>query len=222
MRILRCAKFFLFPYFNIFLSNNNNILLYCYCFSIIFCSFAIYETDNCMKTIRIVSTVLFYLTRVLSIGYILIFLYCLFIFSFNALLDVSWLPIQIEEGRFTIFYPFTETSFLLGYSHGEYIIFMLMMLAAYGAFLWLLGNIFRTFKQQKLFTQQGVKALVWFSRSNLLVPIFMMIWMSVYLELENGEAVLAFLHVIVGIFAWFMEAIFRQGLSLQEDSDLTI
>ncbi|GAB3920466.1 DUF2975 domain-containing protein [Mucilaginibacter myungsuensis] len=171
-----------------------------------------------MRLVRIISAIAFYLTRILSAGYILTTLHLLISVIFT-LPTLKMLP----QNRFAICYPFTDKPFLLGSVYeASYIAEMVMVIGFYGLFFWLLGNVFKTFRQTKLFTVQGIRHLKLFYIANLIVcPImFAILGISSQEDLPYGVMVTA--HIIMGIFALFIAAIFQQGVNLQKDQDLYI
>jgi hypothetical protein len=92
----------------------------------------------------------------------------------------------------------------------------------YGLFFWLLSDIFKTFRQPKLFTPSGVNRLKRFYVGNLTIPILMLLVLAVSGDEVANLVSVTFLHMILGVFAFFMAAIFQQGLLLQEEQDLTL
>ena len=88
-------------------------------------------------------------------------------------------------------------------------------------FLWLLSGVFHAFKQVKLFTAKGVVQLSRFYITNLLVPFLFLLLFLLFRNEMSDLLRIILLHVIIGVFAYFMAAIFKQGLLLQEEQDLT-
>ncbi|MGN8067747.1 DUF2975 domain-containing protein [Mucilaginibacter sp. SG564] len=172
-----------------------------------------------MKRVRVIAASLFYISRAVAIPYLATALYSL-------LCIVLSLPAyQVINGgrRFVINYPFTDSRFLIGDDVRFYYKFELVaLLSLYGLFFWLLGNIFNTFRQSKLFTVQGVKRLQIFYILNFVVPLPFLIGHIIYSYEVNLLIALALLHAVVGIFAYFMAVIFKQGLNLQNEQDLYI
>jgi hypothetical protein len=175
-----------------------------------------------MKNVRIVARILHLLSKAIAIVYLLSALYSLFVFAANELFSgFSWIEVT-QQGRFTIMYPFTKTPFLLGEYHFEFILMMLIAIAGYGVFGWLLGEVFKVFKQEKLFTENGVQALTVFYLANFIVPVTVL-FISFFLEgYFRDLVVFTMLHAVIGVFAYFMASIFNQGVLLQNDQDLTI
>jgi len=170
-----------------------------------------------MNKVRYIATGLLYLSRVLAIPYLATAAYCIISFIFKDALVHT-----IDNGkRFVINYPFTQQRFLLGDDLAfSYVFEMIAIIGLYGVFFWLLGNIFQTFREQKLFTGKGVKRLQVFYALNFLVPIPFLIVHFIYGYEVQVVITLALLHYVLGIFAYFMAVIFNRGLYLQNEQDL--
>lgn len=172
-----------------------------------------------MKNVKIISTILFYITRIVAVLYLLVTLYSAFS------LITEWCYTTKDNGNyFTIFYPFTETPFLNGENHWGYKIFnFILPIGFYGVFFLLVSNVFNVFKQPKLFTLYGVTQLKWFYLTNTIVPPVTIFLASIFSgEIEEGLEWVAIIHFFLGVFAYFLAAIFKQGLSLQNEQDLYI
>jgi hypothetical protein len=171
-----------------------------------------------MKLVRIIAAIGLYLTRIISIGYVITALYVLC----SVILKLPSFRV-LENKRFAIDYPFTSKHFLLGSENtATYIFEMIAVIIFYGVFFWLLSNVFKTFRQQKLFTTQGVKHLKWFYAFNLFICPVLFTILSFYSMEDYPYVPMIIAHVILGIFAVFLAAIFEQGLKLQNDQDLYI
>ncbi|MCZ4223348.1 DUF2975 domain-containing protein [Pedobacter rhodius] len=171
-----------------------------------------------MKLIRIISTFLFYIARVFSGGYILTALHVLLSVS----LKLSTLEI-LKTGRFIIYYPFTNKRFLLGSSYTKnYIAEMILLITFYGTFFWLLSDVFKTFRQKKLFTIAGIARLRLFYVTNLIICPLLFYILSLFSVEDYPYLVMVTAHFIMGVFALFIGAIFQQGVNLQKDQDLFI
>ncbi|CAM4259241.1 hypothetical protein [Flavobacterium terrigena] len=172
-----------------------------------------------MKNVRNVSAVLFYITRIVAILYLLVTLY-----SAVSILT-EWSYFTKDNGKyFVICFPFTETSFLVGENHWGYKIFnFLIPIGFYGIFFLLVSNVFNVFRQVKLFTQYGVTQLKYFYLANVFVPTITIFLASVFAgDIEEGLEWVAIIHFFLGVFAYFLAAIFKQGLHLQNEQDLYI
>ena len=108
-----------------------------------------------MKNVKITSTILFYITRIVAILYLATTFYSL------LTLLTEWSVITSENGKyFSICFPFTEKHFLNGENNWAYKIFnFLIPIGFYGIFFLLLSNVFNAFRKPKLFTKYGVNQL---------------------------------------------------------------
>lgn len=169
-----------------------------------------------MKLTRSLSAVIFYLTRVIALLYLATALHTLIAILFHTP-SLTLLP----HNRFSIAYPFTQITFLIGDAYTPFYIFELVaFMALYGLFFWTLGNIFLTFRQRKLFTPGGIFRLRLFYWLNFTIPpIFLVIHIILSYEVLTLVS-LTVLHFALGVFAYFMAAIFSQGLNLQNEQDL--
>jgi hypothetical protein len=174
-----------------------------------------------MRTVRLVSSVLFYLSRTTAFLFLATAVYAATIVVISCYSSSASLPIQIYSQHFTIFFPFTRKAFLLGDYTTSFLFTNLFTIAFYGFFLWLLSDVFRAFTQDKLFTQKGVIRLSRFYLTNLAMPILFFLVLLVFQNDISDLVRIMFLHLVIGVFAWFMAAIFKQGVILQEEQDLT-
>ncbi len=171
-----------------------------------------------MKTTHIVSKILFYFTRFLSVVYFFLAAYSIFTLMTGLFLTFK------EDGKyFQICYPFTSHPLMLGDYNLPYILFdFLAPLSLYGLFFLLSSNVFKVFFQPKLFTKIGVVHLKRFYLSNLFIPTIVILFASFFVSLDNEVVLFIILHGMLGAFAYFLAAIFKQGLNLQNEQDLFI
>lgn len=170
-----------------------------------------------MQQVRILATGLLYLSRLLAVPYLATALYIVICFLLPGQLVHS-----VDGGqRFELNYPFTATPFLRGDEYRFIYIFeMFGFIGLYGVFFWMLGNIFKTFREQKLFTRKGVQRLKVFYLLNFLAPLpFLVRHLADHYEVST-IVILTVLHWVLGIFAYFMAVIFSRGLQLQNEQDL--
>ena len=171
-----------------------------------------------MHTVRFFARILFYVTRFFSVAY--------FFMAAHSLLALTtkWSLTLREGGKyFSVNIPFTQQAYLLGDYNLPYIIFdFLVPLAGYGLFFLLVSNIFKAFFQPKLFTVYGINQLRRFYLVNLILPGVALLLASFFSEVEDMAIVLIVLHFILAVFAYFMAAIFKQGVNLQNEQDLFI
>jgi hypothetical protein len=175
-----------------------------------------------MKTVRFTAGILYYLSRIAAVIILLIAVYALGVILLHLNNPSSSLPISVPgDGSFQIFFPFTEAPFLLGDYTAPYLVSNLLTVGFYGLFLWLLSCVFHAFKQQKIFTRRSVNRLSRFYIVNLVVPFIFIGLLAVFGQTVIDVVRIILLHLVIGVFAWFMAAIFKQGLVLQEEQDLT-
>lgn len=171
-----------------------------------------------MTSVKIISKILFYITRFLAGFY-----FAMAIHSGIALLTGWSLNIKENGKYFQVYFPFTKTVILNGDHNLPYILFeFLIPIALYGLFFLLLSNVFRVFFQARLFSDKGIKHLKRFYLGNLIIPGMMVLIVSFIDNPEMDGILVIALHAIIGVFAYFLAAIFRQGLALQNEKDLFI
>lgn len=172
-----------------------------------------------MQNVKTISKILFYITRFLAILY-----FSISVHSMIALITKWSLKLKDNGKYFQICYPFTQKPFLVGDNNLGYMIFnFLLPMSLYGLFFLLVSNVFKVFFQPKLFTVIGVKHLRLFYLANLILPSLTVLLASIFTnKVEDPAEVLIMIHFILGIFAYFLAAIFKQGLKLQNEQDLYI
>jgi hypothetical protein len=170
-----------------------------------------------MKTVRIISKVFLIISGILSTGYLASFLLSL------TALSTGWSLHLIENNsRFEIYYPFTNTPYLLGEYNDGYILMFLLLLGLYALFFYLVGRVFGVFSKPKLFTAYGIRQLKLFYLGNLIMPVVSMIILSLFYNIEAPAGILVTLHTLLGVFTYFMAAIFKEGYYLQTENDLIL
>jgi len=175
-----------------------------------------------MRPVRAIANFLYHITRIASLLFTITALYALVIMMLSMHTGIKDLPIEIKDGSFVIFYPFTRSPFLLGDYTTSYLVTTIMTVALYGIFLWLLSAVFKAFRQQRLFVPVNVSRLHRFYLFNFIMPVvFLLCLISFGLDVRDA-LIIVFLHLMIGVFAFFMAAIFKQGLVLQEEQDLTL
>ena len=171
-----------------------------------------------MNSVKIISRGLYFICLLLASVYLLSVLVSLVAFV------TGWGYEAINNGsRFAIKYPFTRTNFLLGESAVSYKLFnFLAPITFFGLFFLSLSKVFNHFTKDKLFTQDGVVKMRQFYLLNLIVPGVLLLLQTIFGKMEEGFDVLTVVLFILGIFAFFLAAIFKQGVKLQNDQDLFI
>jgi hypothetical protein len=174
-----------------------------------------------MKTVRLVAGVLFYLSRAASLLYFAGGAYLGLVLALAPSAGGSW-PLLVQDGHFTVFMPFTRSAVFLGEHSASYIGTALTAIFLYALFAWLLSGVFNAFRKDRLFTAKNVVRLSRFYLFNLVIPVLTIAALALMGEGSGNAMTIALLHILAGVFAWFMAVIFRQGLILQEEQDLTL
>ncbi len=170
-----------------------------------------------MKPVRLIASILSMVSKVLAAGYFLSFLLSL------IALTTGWSLHIIDSGRrFEICYPSTDTPFLLGEYNSGYMVMFLLLLGLYALFFLLVGNVFSVFTKTKLFTAYGIRHLTAFYLGNLILPGVAAVLIAFLYHVESPLAILVVLHMLLGVFSYFMAAIFREGYHLQNEHDLIL
>ncbi|MDY0781669.1 DUF2975 domain-containing protein [Tenacibaculum sp. IB213877] len=169
-----------------------------------------------MQKSIIISKVLYYISRILGGLYLITGVYGLFSWATNT-------HLLIKDKQTIITYPFTKTSFLILDSNTTYLIFsFLIPVLGYGLFFWLLSSVFKVFYQKKLFTAKNIVHLRRFYLVNIFLPTLLTIFSSFFMLIEHEMFLIIILHLVLGVFVFFMSEIFNQGLHLQNEQDLYI
>lgn len=171
-----------------------------------------------MNHYKTVSKLFFYIGRGLAIGYLGTSVYSL------LCILTGWGISPYGAGKYLhINYPFTQQPFLNIDNNFPYIVFsFLLVLTLYGLFFWISSDVFKVFFQPKLFTLANIMHLKRFYLLNWLVPAAAIAVSSFFVKLDSVVWLLLLLHFMLGIFAWFLAGIFKQGLHLQNEQDLII
>lgn len=161
------------------------------------------------------STVLFYSTRLIMFGYgIFLVLIIISLVSNNFVIT--------ETNELQIHIPFTS-AMIKGANDPLTFIAILCFIIFYASFFLVLSFIFKTFSAEKLFTQEAIKYLKWFTIINLIIPLaYVIIGFLINNTITLDDVTPALLHIGLGIFATFIATIFKQGFILQEENELTI
>jgi phage shock protein PspC (stress-responsive transcriptional regulator) len=175
-----------------------------------------------MKKVKLVSRILEIVCKLFSVLYFSTTIYIVLVFMLDQQADGTGLFQQNNQGGFTIMLPFTNVPFLLGENTTGFKTMMILATVGYGSFAWLLGNVFNAFKQDKLFTREGIRKLTVFCLVNLIVPPLVLLISFIFTDDVRDLVNLTILHGIIGIFAYFMASIFAQGVALQDEQDYTL
>jgi hypothetical protein len=171
-----------------------------------------------MKTVRILSHLLYACSIVLALGYGATALYSMAV----LMLKTPQFVLLSEGQRFAILFPFSSSNFLRGENIPQQMISMVSLIGLYGMFFYLVSRVFAIFREHKWFTKQGIMRLRYFMYANLTLPSIVYVAHRIFWEVESPAGMLVALHALLGVFAFFIAAIFEQGLHLQNEQDLII
>jgi hypothetical protein len=161
------------------------------------------------------SHILFYLFRGLSIFSLLSVVYY----------DVSFLTenFRQENGRYFIDIPLIGT-FMKGDYQFNVILTVSLTLIFSTIFFFVLSDIFKALKEDVIFNHQAIKNLHYFTVLNLGVgPALYLLVHYVIMQKENYRDIHnLILLIIFGIVALFLTNIFKKGVRVQNENDLTI
>lgn len=170
-----------------------------------------------MNSVKVTAKILLHLSRLLSCLYFIIFIYALISLVGRA----GSVSVHDANQQFTIYLPFTRIPFLLGFYNPLYIwLEFLPLFILYALFFLMLSYVFEAFTQNRLFTLRGYNYLRIFYWANLTVPVVVLLLAELLSEASFDAWNIVGLHVLLGIFIFFMAAIFNQGLKLQDEQDL--
>ncbi|RZS99569.1 DUF2975 domain-containing protein [Aquimarina brevivitae] len=163
---------------------------------------------------RSLSTLLFYALRAITIGYIIFFIL--------IVLAIVTKSFEIVNNEFIIKIPFTD-SVIKGNYETKVFLAITIFLIFYTVFFYLASNIFKTFKSKVLFTKKASRYLLYFTFWNLLYAVTELVIIGIlYQRMSITETPEWMLHLILGIFSWFIASIFKEGTQIQQENELTI
>ena len=163
-----------------------------------------------------ISSYLFYVFRLGAIFSISLALFILLSFAFGNY--------EVQGGRFTIPFPFFSYFDIKGDYKTSIITSITLILIYSGGFLYSLSMILKSFKSAVLFNANSIRYLKILAIINLLVfPILYLLIRIVILKVSiMGGINNLILSLIFGVFLLYVAAIFRRGLKVQIENDLTI
>ncbi len=164
---------------------------------------------------RSLSFYLFYFCRIASIGSIVLI-------SF-ILISLVTGNFKIVDNQFNIALPFLSETFIKGFYESNIIITITLAMLFFAVFFYLLSNILKIFKAEKLFTQKAIKQLNHFAILNLLIgPALYFIIYFIMNKTGFGDAHNLILSLLLGVFVLFIREVFKKGYNVQNENDLTI
>jgi len=173
-----------------------------------------------MKKIRGLATFLFITSRIVSLAFAATGMYALTIVVLYKT-GMQRIPLEVKNDHFVVFLPFSNIPFLLGDFNAAYLSISISIVVLYAIFLWLLSNVFLAFRQPKIFIPKNMKRLQHFYLFNFYVPLIYILSLVLWKQDFRDAILIVFLHLMISVFIFFMATIFRQGLVLQEEQDLT-
>jgi len=131
---------------------------------------------------------------------------------------------EIVNNQFQISLPIFSSTFIRAAYQPQHIITITLVMLFFSIFFYLVSNIFKTFKEPKLFTDSAIKQLNYFAFLNLIVAplLFLTIDFFIMEKQQIGNIFNYLLTFLLGIFLLFIAAIFKQGYQVQHENDLTI
>ena len=164
-----------------------------------------------MKTVRLIASALYGLSKAAGILLMTIAAYATLVLCLHHFVGGPWIPVEVNQQHFRIFYPFTHTTFLLGDYTLPYLITNIFTIFFYGIFLLLLSSVFHAFKQVRIFTHRGVERLSRFYKTNLLAPVlFLLLLLFFGLEMRDILQIIL-LHISTRLLDCVLQAGQRQG-----------
>lgn len=162
-----------------------------------------------------VSFYLFYFSRLAAIGSIVLVTF--------ILISLAIGNYEILNDQFQIAIPLFDELYIKGFYETTIITTITLAMLFFAVFFYLLSNILKTFKAQKLFTHKAIKQLNYFAFLNLIVApalyfiIHVIMNKSGFSDLHN-----LLLSLLLGVFVLFIGAVFKKGYQVQNENDLTI
>jgi hypothetical protein len=163
-----------------------------------------------------ISTYLFHGIRTAAI--------CCSILVLYIIISVAFDNYKIENGRYIIPFPLISYFDIKGVYKPTIFTAVILILLYISIFLYSLSLILKSFKSEVLFSSNSISNLNFFAVLNLLgFPIFYVVLRMVILKIPLLGGMHNFiLSMILGVFVLFVSAIFKRGLKVQNENDLTI
>jgi len=128
------------------------------------------------------------------------------------------------DNQFQIAIPLFPKTYIKGFYESNIITTITLTMIYFSLFFYMLSNILRTFKADKLFTSKAIKQLNYFAIINLLIgPALYLVIHFIIMDKSNFSDIYnLFLSLILGVFVLFIIAIFKKAYNVQSENDLTI
>jgi|GEM_PF-1525949 len=159
---------------------------------------------------------LFYLSRIAAFASIVLI-------SF-ILISLGIGNFEMVDNQFQIALPFFSETYIKGFYKENIILTITLTMLFFGFFFYVLSNILKTFKADRLFTSKAIRQLNYFAILNLIVgPILYFLIHFVIMDKSSFSDIYnLFLSLILGLFVLFIVAVFKKGYNVQNENDLTI
>lgn len=163
-----------------------------------------------------ISSFLFYVFRLGAISSLVLALFILLSFAFGNY--------ELQDGRFSIPFPLFSYFDIKGDYNMSIITSITLILIYSAGFLYSLSMILKSFKSAVLFNANSIRYLKILAIINLLVfPILYLLIRIVILKVSiMGGIHNLILSLIFGVFLLYVATIFKRGLKVQTENDLTI
>jgi hypothetical protein len=189
-----------------------------YCLAIIFIYLLLLNNNSMAIKIfgpNSFSQILYYFFRTVAILIVLFALY----------LDISFMAGNFthEKGRYYLEIPLTET--LIEGDYTKEIILTISLGLYFGSlFFFVLSNIFKALKENVIFNRLAIRSLSYFTFLNLAIGplLYVLIHFFIMRHEHYRDIHNLILHLIFGVIALFLTHIFKRGVQVQSENDLTI
>ncbi len=163
-----------------------------------------------------VSYYLFYISRLAAIGIMLLLSY--------ILISLMLGNFDIINNQFQIAVPLMPDLYIKGFYEKNILITITLAMLFFTLFFYMLSNILKTFKANKLFTSKAIKQLNYFALLNLVVSplVYFIIHFVIMNKTSFSDVYNVLLSLLLGVFMLFIVAVFKQGYDVQQENDLTI
>lgn len=173
------------------------------------------------KIAYIMATIVFYLVAT--------FLLFVMIFSILSYLEYNFgmqIPfVEIIENRPKVKVPFLNLSINIPLNYS--IIIMWVVIAYYIFYLHAFKEFLKVFIKEKIFKETSLKHLRFFLKLNI-IPLIYIIIFSTSLVIKGAtfrlhdDYFIVFAHLVISFVVYLYLDVFKKGMSVQEENDLTI
>lgn len=177
------------------------------------------------KTISISAQAFFY---VFSTCFVFVFLFSIFSFLEKYFgIDIHFVTVLEGNENFNaqIKIPFINAVFSYNFSYT--ILYMWLWLLFYSIYFYTLKEFFKIFTKNNIFNEESLQKLTLFFKINLIpLVINVLIVLCILFEQEGEnmeeEIFMIVIHSCVGVIVYLYIDVFKKGIQLQEENNLTI